>query len=40
MLSLMMQSEHHAICVALFLLAILPMLLGLFGFYELVKAVL
>ena len=39
-LSLMIRSEHQIACVLLFILAIVPAALGLFGFYELAKAVL
>ena len=40
LLSVMIRGEHQAACVALFILAIFPVLLGFFGIYELVKAVL
>lgn len=39
-LSLMIRTEHQIACVLLLLLAIVPVLLGVFGFYELAKALL
>ena|SRR5215469_6921650 len=39
-LSLMIRTENQIACLLLFILAILPVLLGLFGFYELAKALL
>lgn len=39
LLSLMIRAEQQAACVVVFLLAIAPVILGFFGFYELVKAV-
>lgn len=39
-LSLMIRTEHPTACVALLVLAVVPALLGCFGFYELIKAVL
>lgn len=39
-LALMMRAEYPAVCMALLALSVVPTLLGFFGFYELVKAVL
>lgn len=39
-LSLMIRTEHQIACGLLFIMAIVPVLLGVFGFYELAKAVL
>lgn len=39
LLSLMIRAEHQTACVVVFVLATVPVLLGFFGVYELVKAV-
>ena len=39
-LSLMVWSEYQTVCILVLILAIFPVLLGFFGIYELVKAVL
>jgi len=39
-LSLLIRMEHQIACVLLFSFAIVPVVLGVFGLYELIKAVL
>ena len=39
LLSLLVRAEQQAACVVVFVLAIVPVLLGFFGVYELMKAV-